>query len=420
MPVETREDPFEDRLGDALRRAGGSFETDRAALAAGGAARGHRALRRRRAAVLTGGVAGVALLGVGGALLVPAGSGDDGQRSVAARQATPSPGREPAAVSGADLLRTLKGLLPEGGVSGEHARGTDEGLTPYAHVVYDDGEGGAAVEVSLGRTEEAAACPDRVFTPYDSCEEEKLDDGSALVLFRGYEYADRREDTKRWYAELVTPQGQQVTVTEWNAEEEKGAPVSREEPPLTTAQLAEIAAAPEWREAVDAVPGPGASAPAGTGSEAPSAAEGTGVRKTLAGLMPRGVKVVADGGQAPEYAYVVVDDGKGESFVQVNVQPDITETLPPNTRSVADQLFGSGAETLPDGTKLTTQQGPGDDKGLGLVMWTVDTMRTDGLRVVVSAFNSGSQVTGPTRDTPALGMDDLRRIATSKEWDRLR
>ncbi len=136
--------------------------------------------------------------------------------------------------------------------------------------------------------------------------------------------------------------------------------------------------------------------------------------------MPRGVKVVADGGQAPEYAYVVVDDGKGESFVQVNVQPDITETLPPNTRSVADQLFGSGAETLPDGTKLTTQQGPGDDKGLGLVMWTVDTMRTDGLRVVVSAFNSGSQVTGPTRDTPALGMDDLRRIATSKEWDRLR
>ncbi|MER6011129.1 hypothetical protein [Streptomyces bluensis] len=86
---------------------------------------------------------------------------------------------------------------------------------------------------------------------------------------------------------------------------------------------------------------------------------------------------------------------------------------------VESELFGPDADVLPDGTKVTTRQGQGDDKGTGLVMWTVDTIRTDGLRVVVSAFNSGSQHAAPTRGTPALTMGDLRKIATSEQWERL-
>ena len=42
-------------------------------------------------------------------------------------------------------------------------------------------------------------------------------------------------------------------------------------------------------------------------------------------------------------------------------------------------------------------------------MWTVDTIRTDGTRVVVSAFNSGAQNTAATRDAPALTMEQLRK-----------
>lgn len=78
-----------------------------------------------------------------------------------------------------------------------------------------------------------------------------------------------------------------------------------------------------------------------------------------------------------DFAYAVVDDGKGKSMVQVNVQPDMLD--------VAGDLFGSNSETLPDGTRVAVKQGPGD-RG-DQVMWTVDTMRADGKRVVISAFN---------------------------------
>lgn len=108
---------------------------------------------------------------------------------------------------------------------------------------------------------------------------------------------------------------------------------------------------------------------------------------------------------------MVLDDGKGQSLVQINVQPGMAD--------VADALFGADAETLPDGTKVATRQEPGEKGGEGVVMWTVDTLRTDGLRVVISAFNSGAQHTAATRDTPALTMAQLKEIATSEKWKTL-
>jgi hypothetical protein len=46
-------------------------------------------------------------------------------------------------------------------------------------------------------------------------------------------------------------------------------------------------------------------------------------------------------------------------------------------------------------------------------MWTVDTLRTDGFRVIVSAFNAGNQHDAASRPTPALTEDQLREIALS-------
>jgi hypothetical protein len=265
-------------------------------------------------------------------------------------------------------------------------------------------------------------CPAEELVPHDACATSRLPDGSLLMLFQGYEYPDRRVDTKWWHAELVTPEGQQVSLSEWNAAAEKDAPISRPDPPLSPAQLKKVVTATAWRTAVDAIPedsekqeaekqeadrptaSPGVTA-------APEAADGTAVQKMLISLLPDDVEVVSNGGQESEYGFVVVDDGKGATFVQVNVQPDMSD--------VESQLFGADAEVLPDGTKVATRQGPGDDKGTALVMWTVDTIRTDGMRVVVSAFNSGSQTTAPTRDTPALSMADLRKIATSDRWEQL-
>jgi hypothetical protein len=418
MPVEESpgQDPFEDRLGDALRHAGDAFDTDRRALAGAGEARGRRLRLRRRIAV-TGSVAGLALVGVGGALLVPgaAGGADDGGRQSVASPSNVGSGTHGSttgAVSGAELLKNLEGLLPEGRFSGESARSTGDKLGPYVHLVYDDGDGKAAVEVGLNKVDpksqmarEATTCPDKALVAYDACTASKLADGSALLIFQGYEYPDRRVDTKSWYAQLVTPKGQQITVNEWNAPAEKDSPVSRANPPLSPAQLKTVVTADAWRTAVDAIPGKA------WGETTTPAGNGEAIRSVLVSLLPQGVEVKATGGQESEYAYVVVDDGKGRSLVQINVQPGMSD--------VADQLFGSDAETLPDGTKIATHQVPGEKGGAGVVMWTADTLRTDGLRVVVSAFNSGSQSSAATRKAPALTMNQLKAIATSEKWRKV-
>ncbi|WP_121717323.1 hypothetical protein, partial [Streptomyces sp. E5N91] len=358
------------------------------------------------------------------AMLLPSGGSDDGEQSSAASRTTAhaSASAAPDPVSGDAVLKSLKELLPEGEFSGEDARGSGAKPGPYAQVVFDDGEGAAAISLGFGRVEPGSSqvgqltqCPDRTFVPYDSCDSSRLADGSALRLLQGYEYPDRRVDTKLWSADLVTAEGQHVSVSEWNSSAEKGAPITREDPPLSTEALKKLVTADVWRDVVAATPvRPTPSASAGaSGGERPPAASGKDITKTLVGLLPAGLDVGKKGGQDTEYSYLVVDDGRGASLVQVNVQHGMDD--------VAGQLYASG-ETLPDGTRLATHQGVGDDRVPGVVMWTVDTMRPgdDGFRVVISEFNNGSAHGQPTREAPALTMDQLREIALSEEWDALR
>ncbi|MEU4980480.1 hypothetical protein [Streptomyces sp. NPDC021969] len=417
MLENDRQDPFEDRLGTALRDAGDGFETDRAALVTAGRVRGRRALLRRRAAVVSG-VAGVALAGVGGVLVLPADEPAGPTRSTVASGGSPTAAA--TAFSGDDLLRELKGLLPRGTYGKESARGSDHQLGPAAQLVYDDGAGAAALGMGFARVEpgsarvrELMACPDHNVTPYDDCSSDRLPDGSLLKLYQGYEYPDLRVDTKLWTADLVTAEGQHISVSEWNSPAEKDAPVSRDTPPLSAERLRTLVTAGVWREVVDAIPeSPKPSRSAAPRTERPEVS-GKSVGDTLAGLLPKKLDVVAHGGQESEYAYVVVDDGRGRSLVQINVQYGMADG--------AGQLY-AGGEILPDGTRLVTRQGPGEKAGSGVVMWSVDTLRPgpEGFRVVISAFNTGDQNKDATRDTPALTMEQLRKIALSEEWDALR
>ncbi|MFF4114795.1 hypothetical protein ACFY0P_15160 [Streptomyces sp. NPDC001714] len=423
MPVEQQYDDsdssndqaFEVRLSAALHDAGDTFDADRRSLVAAGTVRGRR-LRLRRRATALGGAAGVALAGVGGALLLPWSGGPSG-RPPAAVSTTPRPTVSPTAraVTSDEMISMLEKLLPEGKFGKAQGRGVDASeplVAPYAQVVFDDGHGPGAISVAVNRVlpggydaRQAVRCPDKVFTPYDSCTTSHLPDASVVTVVKGYEYPDRRVDTKLWTANLVTPDGHHVSVSEWNAAAEKDAPISRDEPPLSAGRLKTLAAAKEWRGVVDAIP----EDPRQT-QEPPMAQEdGKAIRQTLTSLVPKGLKVVAHGSDDDsQFTYVVVDDGKGRSLVQVNVQPDMSD--------VADQLFGSGSETLADGTRVAERKQPGEKGGAGVVMWTVDTLRTDGFRVVVSAFNSGSQRTAATRTAPAPTMKQLRAIALSPKW----
>lgn len=403
-------DPFEERLTAGLHDAGNAFETDRAALATAGALKGRRRLLRRRNAAVMGGAAGIALVGVGGALLLPSGAPGTQASPAASTRASSTP----APVSGEALFRTFVHLVGDGQYSKVEARGTAGGSSPYIRAVFDDGKGKAAVELGLGRVEpgsdaarQATTCPGKAFTHYDACGTSRLADGSVVMVLQGYEYPDRRVDTKLWSAELVTPQGQHVSISEWNAAAEKDAPITRPQPPLSPAQLRKAVASTAWRDAIDSMP---VDPNAPVTPPSPSSTGATlSVTSTLRSLLPKGLTVSEAGDPGDTgFGYLVVDDGKGKTLVQVNVQADMSDD--------EGDLFGSGAEVLSDGTKVAEHQGPGEKGGSGVVMWTVDTIRTDGKRVVISAFNSNAQDSPSTRMTPALTMKQLRQIALSPNW----
>jgi hypothetical protein len=414
MPAQQHSDPFEDRVAAELRDTGGRFDADPHALTTAGLTRGRRLRMRRRAAVV-GGAASLALVGVGGTLLLPGNGTDPDRASVGSTSsASPSPTASASpgvpAVSAQELIGTLKEQLGYGKFSQETGRGTAD--APYAWLVWDDGDGGSAVSVSLGRVEpgstsarEVTECPDKTFTPYDSCKTSRLDDGSVLRIFQGYEYPDKREPTKHWTAELVTPRGEHVSVYEWNAEAEKGSPVTREEPPLDAAELKKIATAPAWLKAIEAIPETPAASPAPEDTALPT----TDIRKTLVDLLPDGMTPVSVGGDESGWGYVVADDGKGRSLVEINVQPNMGDLL-------GESVFEGAKSVGDEGTMVVTRVDSGDKGVSGAVRWTVDTVRINGLRVVISALNAGGPHEAPSRAEPALTMEQLQKIALSSKW----
>ncbi|MER8096967.1 hypothetical protein [Streptomyces goshikiensis] len=416
--------PFEDELGNALRRAGDGFTTDGHALALAGERRGRRLVARRRAAVVGGSVLALAVVATGGAYTGglfegAGGSGGPGRVDVAAPpELSAGPTKAPArggpssrtgsgAVSAEQLVSVFKELLPAGKVTDAQASGTGSPQGPSVRGVYDDGEGAAEIGVSLTRTDPdgrttagALECPDANTLDYEDCATETLAGGSKIMIFRGYEYPDRREPTKLWRATLVTREGFQVEVTEWNAPAEKGAKVSRPAPPLDPAQLKAFAASPLWHPALGDLPAAPAEGPA------PDPV-GADARAVLESLVPKNGITVASKGGGGDYAYLVLDDGKGASLVQVNVQEQMGAALGGHM---------NGATTLPDGTKVLETKQPGEKGGKGVVWWSADTLRPDGRRVVVSAFNTGNQAKPATRKEPALTMKQLRAIALDPKW----
>src|SRR4051794_20194306 len=288
MPEDQHTDPFEERFTAALHETGGGFDTDRTALAARGAGRGRRKRVVRRGpaprggagggvalrggggrAAVAGGAASVVLACVGGALVLrPGGTATEAVPSSATASAKPKPSITATLATDEQMVETLKSLLPKGEFSEERGQGNERTHklkvpAPSAGLVFDDGQGAAAIGVSVGRVQpggttarQAAQCPDRVYIPYDGCRTSRLADGSVVTVLQGYEYPDRRVDTKFWSAELVTPTGQHITVSEGKAAGEKDKPVTRTDPPPRPAQLTRLAAGEEGGTGGNAPPPP--------------------------------------------------------------------------------------------------------------------------------------------------------------------
>ncbi|MGW5777384.1 hypothetical protein [Streptomyces sp. NPDC003863] len=423
MPQNEEAQRFEEELGAVLRSAGDGFAVDdRRELVAGGLQRGRRRLVRRRLAV-TGGVLALAAVGIGGAyggsLLGPAGQATT--TSVAAppqpRQGNGAaePGKVPpgeATIPVKDIVAVLKANTPAGQWQFDDLDGTGQS----ANGVYDDGHGKAAVGVGLfraGRSAEAGVdqvtCPDRALVPFDRCASERLPGGDRFMVIEGYEYPDKREETKNWRAVLLTKDGIVIDASEHNAAAEKGAPISRENPPFSPAQLKALVTTDDWKPLIAQLPQL-PTKPATGEARPPVVPSAAAVQSTLRSLLPQGLTVQSHGG-GDGHGYVVVDDGKGASMVGVDVQP--------RSGKVADLFTGDDVVTLPDGTKVKSTQRAGEKGGAGVVWWNVDTLSPQGFRVVVSAFNSGAQYSAATRAEPALTMEQLKAIALSPKWKKL-
>ncbi|WP_327676996.1 hypothetical protein [Kitasatospora sp. NBC_00458] len=416
-------DRLEDDLLQAMTRTGEGFGgEDLGRLAAGGLDRGRRRWRRRSAAAAVGGAVALALVGGGAVYLTggtdgspaavplaaaaggtaPSTASDGSGSGTGGGAATPSSATAAkGGISGDEVLATLQALLPKGRVTEAGGGATDDGAPRGAQLVFDDGKGQAAIRLSLGRVAEGdpdreeGTCPDRKYVPYDACTSTALPGGGTVTLFQGYEYPDRRADTKRWYAQLVGKDGGLVELSEWNAPKEKGAPVSRPTPPLTPEQLKAVVTDKSWDRIVAAVPVP---VPVGQDPKEYGKDE---ILAITARLLPAGLKQTETGGQ-PGFANFVVDDGKGKSLVEINVQDWSKDTG-------VEPLFG-GVEKRSDGARVIVRKQGG--------MWTVDTLHSDGLRVVISALNRGGQHTPVTRATPALSVEQLTVIALAPQWTR--
>lgn len=413
--------PFEDELGEALRRAGDGFTTDRHALVEAGERRGRRLVARRRATVIGGSVLSLALIGAAGAY--SSGLLDGPERVDVAAPPTPQAGQSgpsgpPAprtrggtgAVTGTQLVAVLKQLLPSGDFSLGSAHGTEVD-TPFIDATYDDGKGKSRISLGLSRVDvsesnslQLTECGDKNLLEYDDCTVEQLPDGSKVLVEQGYEYPDRRVNTKVWRAVLVTPQGHQVHFTENNSAAEKGAPDSRANPPLTPAQLKAIVTSDKWRPALEDLPEPGEGRV--RPPESSTALKDREGLEALEGLVAKyGIPVASKGGENG-YGYVVLDDGKGKSLVQLNVVKDA---------GASD--FKANVPPLEDGTQIKVTQRPAE-KGNGVVEWTVDTLRKNGLRVTLTAYNTANVSGAASRKTPALTLDQMKELATAPGWNR--
>ncbi|MYX38418.1 MULTISPECIES: hypothetical protein [unclassified Streptomyces] len=403
--------PFEDDLGAALRRTGATFSTDGGALVATAHTRGRRS-RRRRTAAVAGTVAAVAAAGMTAALVVP--RGDAQSTGPAAAVTDPNPGWGSETPSDRKMLALFEGLLPEGRILSGHA--TDTGpaadMWPRAQVLWDDGRGASTIAVDLSRAtpgRDLTRCPDLTTMKQGSaCTRTELANGSVLVVLKTWEYQDEREGPENWRAVLTTLDGFVIAVDEWNATEQKAEHTTRDHPPLSAAQLAALVGAPEWKRVLASFPDPSAT------PEEPAAGSGEvsgkEILERLKAVMPSGLKITQPVGEEG-YAHVTVDDGHGATLVEVNVQHWDPERT-------GDLRF-SNPETLPDGTLVDTEKGRGDKGGAGIRQWKADTLRPDGLRVVIAELNSGAYHRPPTRSAPALSMDQLVAAATDSRWNSL-
>ncbi|WP_147312275.1 hypothetical protein [Thermomonospora umbrina] len=414
----------EQKLSEAMRSAMADVSPP-ADLVRAGLARGRRARRRARAAQTAG--AALALSAVTFAGVNVLGGGPE-QKSALSSRGTSSPEarRTGEQVSPAEMSRILQTMLPKG------VRLIEVQGAPVPGVMmakYDDGKGLAGVTMAIQRfprndpaLRDYHDCPSPQVLPYNDCEATDWEGQGRLLVTKGFTRPQSNTGEKWWHAELTRRDGIQIRFDQVNAAESKSsAGVTRATPPLSPAQMTAIVTNPRWVEAAATLPAPERPSP-GTG---PKEFPGDRILAGLRRLLPKGAEIthpdVSDG-----YVSLILKDSRGGTSVGLNVQdfrrPDgKAEKQPSCAQRLSDQPDEATCveETLPDGTMIWIEEQPAEVVASGVINRIVEVMYPNGRRVVARAANGLSPKSGPqTRDTPALSLEQIKRIVTDPTWRR--
>ncbi|MEV8637868.1 hypothetical protein AB0395_40090 [Streptosporangium sp. NPDC051023] len=322
-----------------------------------------------------------------------------------------SPHADGMPVSAQQMVHLLQTLLPQGKPSAQQGQG--QGLSdqpvfpPSAQLVLDEGGNTATVKVSLTRwpvpvPAQYSQCPDTAYHPYSHCTQTLLPAGAELVLDRSPRNENHPNGAELLSALLTYKDGKQVFVSETGSSSDNKTVGL----PLTLKQLATIATSAVWQPILAKMPAP----PAGARTGSVARLSGRQISHIIGRLLPTGLRAAGEGG-SDGFGHLTVDDGHGASLIAVNVQQ-----WKPGDPAMTKLFHNAG--TLPDGTRINTQQGPAPRGGAGTIEWTVDTLRRDGLRVVISAVNAGAYRLPASRGEPALTLDQLKQIALDPAWQQ--
>lgn len=326
--------------------------------------------------------------------------------------ATPASNQPPSIVEPEKrLVRLLESLLPQGKVSDQTPREPNENSGPLsAELIFEKQDRKAKLTVTLSRSAvpvpaQFSQCPDTAYHPFSRCKQHVLPGGGRLIQDQSPRSQDQPAGAMVLTALRTDPNGGQILVTEANA---PGAVATGiESLPLTLAQLSAIATSSAWSSIVSTIPSPPTGAPLAVRIPRMS---GQQISRILTDTLPTRLHVSQASG-SEGFGHVVVNDGRGKSLVAVNVQqwrPDAP---------AMKQLFEK-SETLPDGTRVATRQGPASGDGHSAIAWTVDTFRRNGLRVVISAVNAPAYHLPASREQPAIPIKELKEIALVAAWQQ--
>ncbi|MFI5709576.1 hypothetical protein [Kribbella sp. NPDC051620] len=412
-----------DTLPELMRRATENLEPESTDLVERGMARG-LTLRRRRTALFTAtgatAVVATAAVIVGGNQLFakdappPAASTTTKQSTTITQQAP-----KPATLN--ETKATLIKLLPAR-LKVAKAQVWDDGGGYQAELLVNDGKGLSLLSLAIRPPANDSGCSNQ---KPGTCTTRA--DGSRLTVMNE-EIEERAAGVLFNHVYVVRPSGQSIVLSSFNGSTvtRKGAVTvekTRAKPALTTAELIGMVDSRAWRFPPKLVESntPDKPQPTSPGvSKPPVPVQQT--LQTLRAVLPKGLQVTQPttrGGLPDDYnaASVLVDDGKGKSYVEAFVTYEV-----PMIKKCGVEGAPNHCKVLPGGgvagwDKNSPEYSDARQAKEGVLGNTAVIRYADGRYISITSYNAvGEKGSKHTRPRPAISVEKLLEMAGDKDW----